>query len=351
MGNLCSKKSSHHYCAPDESVVSPLNNISHRILDATVWAMNVFPPPLPARSQRPISEYVQPVTSKGQRPISEYVQPVTSQVLTEPWRQMIWRGKDAIIKDLEGFKPSSAVLKILLHGPTGAGKSCFINSVQRILLGRNAIVALEQTTQSGTSFTKTIRSHKLKKRGGGRFPFVFSDIMGLEAENAGGILTEDINKVLEGHISDGYTFHPTKSITEDHQKYNHNPNLCDKVHCLVSILPADSISRISDKVFHKMKKIREKAAQMNIPQVTVLTKVDVACNVVNGDLKKVYYSKKIKEKIQECSIKTGLPLNCIYPVKNYHAEITQDANIDTLILVALSDIVNFANDYVEDLEE
>ncbi|KAL7846122.1 hypothetical protein AOLI_G00243140 [Acnodon oligacanthus] len=261
------------------------------------------------------------------------------------------RVKDAILRDLEGLKPSSEVLRILLHGPTGAGKSCFINSVQRILLGRNAIGALEQTTQSGTSFTRTIRSHKLKKHGGGRYPLILSDIMGLEPENAGGILTEDVNKVLEGHISDGYTFNPLAPITEDHQKYNHSPNLCDKVHCLVSILPADNISRISDKVFHKMRKIREKAAQMNIPQVTVLTKVDTACNVVNGDLKKVYYSKKIKEKIQECSIKLGLPLNCIYPVKNYHAEITQDANIDALILVALRDIVSFANDYVEDLEE
>ncbi|XP_036418099.1 interferon-induced protein 44-like isoform X2 [Colossoma macropomum] len=325
------------FCAPDDEQGHPPDHTDNRVQNTmTVGTSNASPPPLPAR---------------GQRLISERVPPVLSQVLNEPWRQVIWSEKDATLKYLEGFKPSLEVLRILLHGPTGAGKSCFINSVQRNLLGRNAIGALEQTTQSGTSFTKTIRSHKLKKRGGGRFPFILSDIMGLEPENTGGILTEDIIKVLEGHISDGYTFNPMGPITEDHPKYNHYPNLCDKVHCLVSVIPADNISRMSDKVIHKMWTIRQKAAEMNIPQVTVLTKVDIACKVVNGDLKKVYYSKKIKEKVQECSIKIGLPLNCIYPVKNYHAEITQDANIDALILMALRDIVNFANDYVEDLEE
>ncbi|KAI4900442.1 hypothetical protein NFI96_012705, partial [Prochilodus magdalenae] len=257
--------------------------------------------------------------------------------------------KDATLKDLERFRPSANELRILLHGPTGAGKSCFINSVQRILLGHNAIGALEQSTTSGASFTRTIKSHKLKKQGGGRFPFIFSDIMGLEPEDTRGILIEDIIKVLEGHISDGYIFNPLSAIPENDLKYNRSPNLNEKVHCLVSIIPADSISRMSDKVIHKMRTIRQKAALMDIPQVVVLTKVDNACQVVNEDLKKIYHSKKIKDKVEECSNKLGISLNCIYPVKNYHAEITQDADVDALILMALRDIINFANDYVDDV--
>ncbi|KAL7846123.1 hypothetical protein AOLI_G00243150 [Acnodon oligacanthus] len=256
-----------------------------------------------------------------------------------------------IYNRLHFFTPSSEVLRILLHGPTGAGKSCFINSVQRILLGRNAIAALEQTARTGVSFTRMMRTHRLKKSGGGRYPFVFCDIMGLEAEDAGGIQTEDIISVLEGRISDGYTFNPLAPITSDSPKYNRDPHPCHKVHCLVSILPADSISRMSDKVIDKMKTIRQKAAQLCIPQVIIMTKVDEACELVNRDLRKVYHSKKIKEKVQECSDKLGIPLNCIYPVKNYHAEITQDANVDVLILMALRDILNFANDYMEDLYE
>ncbi|XP_066517858.1 interferon-induced protein 44-like [Hoplias malabaricus] len=189
----------------------------------------------------------------------------------------------------------------------------------------------------------------MKRRGGGRFPFVFCDIMGLEPEESGGIHTEDITAILEGKIMDGFIFNPMAPITADSRKYNTNPHPCEKVHCLVSILPADSISRMSDKVIDKMKAIRMKAAQLNIPQVIIMTKVDEACELVNKDLTKIYHSKKIKEKVDECSNKLGISLNSIYPVKNYHAEIIQDPNVDVLILMALRDILNFANDYVEDL--
>uniref|UniRef100_A0A3B4BTC0 G domain-containing protein n=1 Tax=Pygocentrus nattereri TaxID=42514 RepID=A0A3B4BTC0_PYGNA len=236
----------------------------------------------------------------------------------------------------------SEFLRILLHGPTGAGKSCFINSVQRILLNRNFIGAHEQTTRSGTSFTLGLKVHRL----GGHCPFVFTDIMGLEAEESGGIKPEDVIEVLKGHILDGYTFNPVQSITKDHKKYNKNPKLCDKVHCLVSIVPADNLSIMNSKVIDKMRTIRQKATELAIPQVIVLTKVDQTCMMVNEDLRNISRSKKIKEK--ECSNILGNSPNSIYPVKNYHAETTQDDDTDALILMALRDIVNFANDHVED---
>ncbi|XP_036416600.1 interferon-induced protein 44-like [Colossoma macropomum] len=123
--------------------------------------------------------------------------------LINPWRPVNWSEKEKILKDLEDLKPQLEPLRILLYGPVGAGKSCFINSVQRALIGCNSICALESTTKSGESFTTTIKTHKLKKRGGGYYPVVFTDIMGLEM-NRGGIHTEDIIKVLEGHMLDNY---------------------------------------------------------------------------------------------------------------------------------------------------
>ncbi|KAI4894557.1 hypothetical protein NFI96_004458 [Prochilodus magdalenae] len=173
--------------------------------------------------------------------------------------------------------------------------------------------------------------------------------MGLEAENSGGIIPDDIIKALKGHILDGYTFNPVHAITKDNPKYNANPNPCDKVHCLVTILPADTISRMSDKVIDKMKTIREKVKELKIPQVIVLTKVDQACQIVKEDLEKIYYSRKIKEKVEVCSNILGISLNSIYPVKNYYAEIIQHEDTDNIILMALRDIVNFANDYVEEM--
>ncbi|XP_036418562.1 interferon-induced protein 44-like [Colossoma macropomum] len=266
------------------------------------------------------------------------------------WRNVDRSEKEGILRNMDYLNPSLTPLRILLYGPVGAGKSCFINSVQRALIGRNVINALEGSITSEKSFTASIKTHKMKKRRGGYYPFVFSDIMGLELDG-GGIQTEDIIKVLEGHILDGYTFNPRRPISERNQKYNTYPNPSDKVHCLVSILPADAISRMDQCVIEKMKTVRKRASELNIPQVIVLTKVDNACEIVNRDMRKLYYSKRIKQKVEESSNKLGIPWSNIYPVKNYHAEITEDANVDVIILMALRDIVNFANDYVKDLQE
>ncbi|KAL7852986.1 hypothetical protein SRHO_G00187710 [Serrasalmus rhombeus] len=270
--------------------------------------------------------------------------------LNTHWRPVNWREKEEILKELRDLKTKVEPLRILLHGPAGAGKSCFINSVQRALLGRNVISALENSADVGQSFTLSIKTHKMKKRGGGHYPFVFSDIMGLEAEN-GGIQIEDISKVLSGHILDGYRFNPRGTITDTDLRYKKYPKICDEVHCLVSILSADAITRLHESVIEKMRTIRQKAVEMKIPHVIVLTKVDKACEIVNKDLKKLYYSRKIKQKVEESSHKLGIPLNNIYPVKNYHAEITGDTNVDVVILMALRDIINFANDHVEDVCE
>ncbi|KAI4902384.1 hypothetical protein NFI96_019479, partial [Prochilodus magdalenae] len=189
-----------------------------------------------------------------------------------------------------------------------------------------------------------IKTHKLKKCSGGHYPFVFTDLMGLEAENSGGIIPDDINKALKGHCYAGrgdrmqMQFNPLHVITKDSLRYKENPKASDKVHCLVTILHADSISRMSDKMIEKLKTIREKVKKLKIPQVIVLTKVDQACQIVSEDLKKIYYSRKIREKVEVCSIALGISLNAIYPVKNYHAEITQDDNTNTIILMALRDM-------------
>lgn len=49
------------------------------------------------------------------------------------------------------------------------------------------------------------------------------------------------------------------------------------------------------------------------------------------------------------SATSGIPLYCIFPVKNYHSEIQTDDDIDTLILAALKQMINFGEDYVNEL--
>lgn len=52
--------------------------------------------------------------------------------------------------------------------------------------------------------------------------------------------------------------------------------------------------------------------------------------------------------MEVCSVRLGVTVDCIYPVKNYHEERSTDAKVDILILDALHKIISIANDYVDD---
>ncbi|KAG5272591.1 hypothetical protein AALO_G00167220 [Alosa alosa] len=77
-----------------------------------------------------------------------------------------------------------------------------------------------------------------------------------------------------------------------------------------------------------------------------MTHVDLACPLVKESLQNTYSSKVIKRRMQECRNKLGVPMNCIFPVKNYDEEIDLDDNVNSLILNALKHIVDIADDYV-----
>ncbi|XP_030641302.1 interferon-induced protein 44-like [Chanos chanos] len=178
----------------------------------------------------------------------------------------------------------------------------------------------------------------------GPLPFVISDVMGLETTESGGVHSDDIINILKGHIKEDYKFNPGAPLSEHDIGYNQNPHVTDKVHCLISIIPADKISLMQNGVIEKMRTIREKARDLGIPQVVIMTKVDEACQLVKNDMKKIYTSTKIRQKMDECHSKLGVPLNCIFPVKNYHEETSLNPEVDCVILDALKHILNFAHD-------
>ncbi|KAG5277744.1 hypothetical protein AALO_G00090910 [Alosa alosa] len=114
------------------------------------------------------------------------------------------------------------------------------------------------------------------------------------------------------------------------------------------VVPADRVTLMEENDFKKMKQIRQQASEMGIPQLIILTKVDLACPEVQKNIKKIYRSKKIKEKMQECSNRLGGHMTDIFPVRNYHEEIDMNPDVNMLLLSALKPILNHANDYVED---
>ncbi|KAJ7999710.1 hypothetical protein DPEC_G00197230 [Dallia pectoralis] len=265
------------------------------------------------------------------------------------WREINWskQNRDNMVKTLRNFNlndPNMEHLRCLLFGPVGAGKSSFISSVNNVFQGRIAHKALGAAS-SGTSFTRTYQTHYIQN-GPGRLPFVFNDVMGLEAQKGTGIHYDDLISALRGHIPEGYQFNPVAPLTNGKPEYKKEPNKQEKVHCLVNVISADKIKLMSKEVISKITMIREKASELGIPQVVVMTMPDKACELVGKDLKKIYTSIEIKKKMEMCSNELGVPMDCILPVKNYHEEGGLDNDMDILILNAVTRIENYANDYI-----
>ncbi|XP_030261222.1 interferon-induced protein 44-like [Sparus aurata] len=267
-------------------------------------------------------------------------------LLSNPWRKINWGEKQSVLQFVKNYKPhvEGQQIRILLHGPAGAGKSSFINSVQSVLRGRMYTLALEDNISAG-SFTKKYTTYKIQREDPQSFyPFVFNDIMGLEPIK--GVHVDDIKLALKGRVMDCYRFNPESRLSEDDPFYNSSPADNDKVHVLVCVIPASTVSQMNDKTVQKIRDIRMEASALDIPQVAIVTKIDEVCPEITNDLQNVYKVKYMKEKMEQFSAEVGIPMKSIFPVKNYHDEINLDSDIDSLILSALQHILTVGDDHV-----
>lgn len=210
-----------------------------------------------------------------------------------------------------------------------------------MLTGRMSVQALA-ATNSTSCFTKEYTTYTIKKGPQSSYPFVFNDIMGLDP--IAGVLVDDIKLALKGHVKNDYGFNPESCLAENDIFYNRSPTLKDRVHVLVCVVPADAVSRMDDRTKKKIQDIRLEASKLKIPQVAILTKIDEASPEIKKNLKDVYKVKFLKEMMEQFSVNVGIPMNCIFPVKNYNSEIDLEDDTDSLILSALMKIINFAED-------
>ncbi|XP_032808499.1 interferon-induced protein 44-like isoform X4 [Petromyzon marinus] len=273
----------------------------------------------------------------------------------KPWRNVSWteEKREQLMRDVCSHTTQDARVKaprVLLLGQVGAGKSSFFNSLDTVFAGH--VTTRAAAGSSGSSLTSRFRTYQLfAGRGGKPVPVQLCDTMGMEEGPGTGIDPEDVVSVLQGHVPDRYQFNPVASIERSYPGYIQEPELAQRVHCLVFVIDAGKVAVMSERMQAKLQLIRSKANKMGIPQLILLTKVDEACPLVEEDIQNIYRSQYIKEKVVEVASHLGMPVSSVLPIKNYAVQLEPDTSSDILLLMALLQMLRYVDDFLMELVE
>jgi hypothetical protein len=84
-----------------------------------------------------------------------------------------------------------------------------------------------------------------------------------------------------------------------------------------------------------------------IPYLVFLTKIDLLCEVVERDVRKVFLSETIAQAVDLVADSMAIPRNHVFPVKNYEKETKLHMNLNILNLEALRRALLLADEYLE----
>ncbi|KAH3798076.1 interferon-induced protein 44-like [Dreissena polymorpha] len=282
--------------------------------------------------------------------IEVYSVAVKPGVTNQEWRKTPeWNKKLAqeLMQEVQSIKPNPSLhiqdYRIVLIGPVGAGKSSFCNTVSSVLKGRFTQMAI--VGKGAHSITTSYKPYSIKSKSESTLRMRLCDTRGIESDL--GLDTMEFTYLLNGHIPENYKFNAEKPIYLDDPVFVPKPGLQDKIHCVVFVLDVSMIQKLDPKVVDKIKSFRTAASRLEIPQVLLLTKIDIEEQAVAKNLETVFSSSAIAKKVLEVSDMLGFPKNHVFPVKNYESEMMLDDGVNILALMALKQILFYAEDFVE----
>jgi putative ribosome biogenesis GTPase RsgA len=200
---------------------------------------------------------------------------------------------------------------ILIIGPLGSGKSSFINTLSCATGGRPEIARVSADRDHGTD--------KLQKYPIKDSSIFLWDCWGFSSKNFDGVM---LNEILDGHFQSGKNMF--SGFSPNSGDFNRHPNSSQAIHNVIFVLAATDLDNNTD-FKDKIKEFADILFKKDFNPVVVITKIDLLDSTLARAPERVYSSKIISKAMYKASKLSGVSLNKIFPLKNYHFE--QDRNI------------------------
>lgn len=235
-------------------------------------------------------------------------------------------------------------VKVLLVGQVKAGKSSFINTIVSIFKGEISCQAISGSKEK--SLTTKFRSYEVMRENKKDIPLNFKlcDTKGLEIDD--GMDPVEFCYILDGHMPDKYLFNSSMQFSADSPGFVTNPTLKEKIHVVVFVMDATTVDILQPAMIDKIRNLQAKINQKEIPHVVLLTQIDKICEGLQWDVSMTFSIPAIDDIVKKVADLMGLPHAHILPIKNYEREMHLRKDISILALLALKQILNFADDYL-----
>ncbi|XP_076872595.1 interferon-induced protein 44-like [Brachyhypopomus gauderio] len=268
--------------------------------------------------------------------------------LFPPWREVRWTEKtrQTMRTKLVSCKvklESLSRVKALLLGPVGSGKSSLVNSIRSVMYKR--VMHLPIVGSKERAFTKKLTTYDIRsEKGGAPTALGLCDVMGLGDQDLAGLSYSDALAVIQGRVPEGYKFQSDAPISDKVTGYRTAPSLKEQVHCVLFVLDASEVESYSNTLRSTLRELHTAVSELGVPRLILLTHVDQVCSTVEEDVKHVYSSRTLQEKMQNAAELVGLPLSYVLPVKNYISQLAVDCNTDILLLSVVDSILQAVDD-------
>ncbi|XP_022309286.2 interferon-induced protein 44-like [Crassostrea virginica] len=263
--------------------------------------------------------------------------------ITKEYLQRFSQLPEKINEDIE-------FVNVTMIGGVGVGKSSFLNTVVTALMDKNRIYRdyLTSPLKTAESKTKTFQIEKMKIEDRKDLPIRFYDCPGIDKEEDRTMTLDVLEAVINGHVKDDSKFDPEEIRKKQGESYRKYPSLKNAMHCLVYVIKASTnVLEPKDETLKKMKAIQRRInGPRDVKQVAIVTCID-EIGVPNMDMENIFKYKCVKTICEDVARFLQMDLQSVHPVANYYEEIKPSAAKNALSLMALWDIFECGERYIQ----